>query len=244
MTRTHSTLRRPLPRSPGACARRTFARAFTAIEVLIAMTIMFIGAAAVMTMQKTAIQGDLDARKADVASAIAHTWVERIRHWSMRWTQPTASNLTSNLSSVPGLGHIDGGWFRPSDEMLGNLAQPGTVETMSYGFDILGRDLAQADIAANVQFCAEARITTLVPTTIVAAVPPLPGTVTSGIYRVDVRVVWPRGIATVPNATVSGSLKDWPCTLPSKTFPDYPLFDYTLYRAISVTTAIVENPAE
>jgi type II secretory pathway pseudopilin PulG len=210
-------------------APRNRARGFTAVEVLIAMSVMFIGAAAVMTMQKTSIQGNLDARKADVASSIARAWVERIRHESMRWTQPSASSSTSNLVGVPGLSkHLDAGWFRPSDDMLANQTPPGPVETMSYGFDILGRDLALGDIAANAQFCVEARITTLL----------------SPLYRVDVRVVWPRGIQTVPNAAASGALaaNNWPCFPATVTFPD-PL-DYTLFHAINVSTAISENAAE
>ena len=49
-----------------------------------AMTVMAIGGAAVMTMQKTSVTGNLDARKADVANSIARTWVERLQRDSMR----------------------------------------------------------------------------------------------------------------------------------------------------------------
>lgn len=219
-------------------ASRSRARGFTAIEVLIAMGVMFIGAAAIMSMQKTSIQGNLDARKADVASSIARAWVERIRHESMRWTQPSAASAASNLAGVPGLSkHLDAGWFRPSDDMLAGQTSPGPVETMSYAFDILGRDLALGDIAANAQFCVEARITTL-------ASQPIDGGTLGTLYRVDVRVVWPRGIVTVPNAATAGVLAadNWPCFPATVTFPD-PL-DYTLFHAINVSTAISENAAE
>jgi prepilin-type N-terminal cleavage/methylation domain-containing protein len=222
------------------------ARGFTAIEVLIAMTIMFIGTAAVMTMQKTSIQGNLDARKADVASSIARTWVERIRHESMRWTQPSASQATSNLSNVPGLNnHLDGKWFRPTDDMIaGQGANPGTVETMSYAFDILGRDLAQADITStNVQFVAEARITPLLSQAT------SDGGTLGLLYRIDVRVVWPRGIQTVPNAATAGILATdgWSFTSAATIFVDPAGLggvDYTLFHAINVTTAITESAAE
>ncbi len=203
------------------------------------MAIMFMGAAAVMTMQKTSIQANLDARKADVASSIARTWVERIRHESMRWTQPTSTNATSNLSGVPGLAsHIGGGWFRPTEDMIAHQTPAGSVETMSYGFDILGRDLAVADIPPNppyegAAFCVEAQLTELIP---------------NYAYRVDVRVVWPRGIATVPNAAgttpLASNNNNWPCVDAAHTFPPYATFDYSLFRAVNVTTAITENPAE
>ncbi len=235
----------PLRRVPGRRlhfgARRE--RGFTALEVLISMGIMFMGAAAVMTMQKTSIQANLDARKADVASSIARTWVERIRRESMRWTQPTSTNPTSNLAGVPGLAsHIvaggAGGWFRPTEDMIAHQGPAGTVETMSYAFDILGRDLAAGDISTapnnlNIAFCVEAQLTELLP---------------NYAYRVDVRVVWPRGIATVPNAVgttpLSSNGNNWPCTDAVHTFPPYATFDYTLFRAVNVTTAITENPAE
>jgi|GEM_PF-581866 type II secretory pathway pseudopilin PulG len=209
-------------------------RGFTALEVLISMAIMFMGAAAVMTMQKTSIQANLDARKADVAGSIARTWVERIRHESVRWTQPTSTNPTSNLSGVPGLAsHIGGGWFRPTQDMIASQTPAGSVETMSYGFDILGRDLAAADIPTNAAFCVEVQLTELLP---------------NYAYRVDVRVVWPREIVSVPNAAgatpLSSNGNNWPCVDAVHTFPPYATFDYTLFRAVNVTTAITENPAQ
>lgn len=233
----------PAHRLRGGRSRARRERGFTALEVLISMAIMFMGAAAVMTMQKTSIQANLDARKADVAGSIARTWVERIRRESMRWTQPTSTNPASNLASVPGLSsHIvaggPGGWFRPTEDMIAHQTPAGTVETMSYAFDILGRDLAMGDITtpssgANIAFCVEAQLTELI---------------SNYAYRVDVRVVWPRQIASVPNATgatpLSSNNNYWPCTDAVHTFPPYATFDYSLFRAVNVTTAITENPAE
>ena len=66
----------------------TTARGYTAIEVLMAMTVMAIGGAAVITMQKTSVTANLDARRADVANSIARTWVERLRRDGMAWTSP------------------------------------------------------------------------------------------------------------------------------------------------------------
>lgn len=197
---------------------------------MIAMTVMFIGAAGVMTMQKTSVQGNLDARKADVASSIGRAWVERIRHESMRWTQPSAASSVSNLAGVPGIAkHLDAGWFRPNDDMLAGQSPPGPVETMSYAFDILGRDLAAADIAANAEFCVEAQISTLSP---------------NALYRVDVRVVWIRGIGTVPSGQTSNVLAgyNWPCSPATVTFPAS--LDYTIFQAINMSTAIAESAAQ
>src|SRR5271165_2005192 len=71
-------------------------RGYTAVEVLMAMTVMTIGAAAVMSMQKASVQGNLDARETDVANSIARMWVERLQRDAMQWTQPNNQNPTLN----------------------------------------------------------------------------------------------------------------------------------------------------
>ncbi len=190
---------------------RTKARGFTAIEVLIAMTIMAIGAAAVMSMQKASIQGNLDARKTDVANAIAHTWVERLRRDAMQWTtQSTAANAGANtFANAKLLQNLNSGWFFPNAYMGAN------PETMSYGFDILGRDLPIGSVPAA-DFCVNVRLTTL--------------TTDNLLIRADVRVLWPRGINTAPVgfcAVIDAGLEAGT--------------DSTTYHAIYVTTAVGEN---
>lgn len=121
----------PLPRPASTAARA--ARGYTAIEVLMAMTVMAIGGAAVITMQKTSVTGNLDARKADVANAIARTWVERLQRDAMAWTLPgpdgAGSNLATNALIVGNILKSPGQWFLP-DQEIGAGTSP--------GFDILG----------------------------------------------------------------------------------------------------------
>ncbi len=150
-----------------------------------AMTVMTIGAAAVMSMQKASIQGNLDAHKADMASAIARMWVDRLQRDAMQWTLPNGDNPTLNnfpnalLLSSPTYGQ----WGLPKWYMG---ASP---ETMSYAFDILGRDLPTADVTNNTVFCVNYRLQWLVP----QALPLEPG-----LIRADVRVLWPVGIRNTP----------------------------------------------
>jgi prepilin-type N-terminal cleavage/methylation domain-containing protein len=66
--------------------RRLAARGYTMIEILVSMTLLAIGAAGVMAMQKAAVQGHQDARQMDVANAIAREWMERLRRDAMMWT--------------------------------------------------------------------------------------------------------------------------------------------------------------
>jgi prepilin-type N-terminal cleavage/methylation domain-containing protein len=214
---------RPSPRPS-----RSPARGYTAIEVLMAMTVMAIGGAAVITMQKTSVTGNLDARKADVANAIARTWVERLQRDAMAWTMPGPAGSTSNFANAKILANIagTGGWFLPNQEV-------GSVpETMSPGFDILGRDLPPTQLA-NADFCVNVRLTWLTQT----ALPP-----GGDLIRADVRVIWPVGIinsdpgfcnqatATLddPNLDKNGSV--------DPNAPSAPLF-----HALYLTTSIKEN---
>ena len=127
-------------------------RGYTAIEVLLAMTVLLIGSAGVMTMQKVAVQSNLDARKLDIANSIMHDWMERLTADSMQWTLPS-NNVTGapNLVNTKWLSQPWTFWFLP--------ALPGgypAAEGNSPAFDILGRDLDAAD-AANAVFCTHLR---------------------------------------------------------------------------------------
>jgi type IV pilus assembly protein PilV len=178
-----------------------------------AMTVMAIGAAGVITMQKTTILGNLDARKGDIASSISRTWVERLERDSMQWTLPSPTNPTNNMTNAKLLsGHVTGKWFLPTDYMG---ASP---ETMSPAFDILGRDLAVADMG-NAVFCANVRLTYLSADQL--------------LIRADVRVLWARGIS---NAPPTGGFCN--AAVGTQDIPD-PL----TYHSIFATTSIMENAA-
>lgn len=55
-----------------ASSRPRTGRGYTAIEVMLAITVLMIGSAGVMSMQKASIQGNFDARRLDLANSIAH----------------------------------------------------------------------------------------------------------------------------------------------------------------------------
>ncbi len=204
-------------------------RGYTAIEVLMAMTVMAIGGAAVITMQKTSVTGNLDARRADVANAIARTWVERLQRDAMSWTQPGAAGSGNNLANARILNNIvmsEGAWFLPTQEMGGN------PETMSPGFDILGRDLPQGELAAA-DFCVNVRLTWLTQT-------PLPPG--GDLIRADVRVLWPIGIInSMPGfcndqVAVLADPNKGPAIVDPNADPNTPVF-----HALYLTTSIREN---
>jgi hypothetical protein len=196
--------------------------------VLIAMTVMAIGAAAVMTMQKASIQGNLDARRLDVANGIARMWVERLEADATAWTQPNANapsvtNLSTHNGALiaDGIGSNATNWFLPADYM--NNTPP-----ESYMFDILGRDLAAADSASAI-YCVAVRMTPLVPGAIAAA---------PALVRADVRVLWLRDLGSNPSGGTAfcAAGGDAVSSLPTQPDP-------AVYHALYVTTALKGNPA-
>jgi prepilin-type N-terminal cleavage/methylation domain-containing protein len=214
----------------GSRRRRAPDAGYTAVEVLMAMTVMAIGAAAVISMQKATMQGDMDARMTDLANSIARTWIERLQKDSMQWTLPSSANPTGNNFANAQLlsNHVSGAWFLPTDYM-------GTApESWSPGFDILGRDVAQTDLKTKAMFCANVRLTWLVQQSL-----PLE----PGLIRADVRVLWPRGLY---NSPVGGSGAGF-CTdaVAAQANPDtYSLGQQPQYHAIYLTTTIKENPSQ
>jgi type II secretory pathway pseudopilin PulG len=204
---------------------RGAAAGYTAVEVLIAMTIMTIGAAAVMSMQKASIQGILDARKNDVASAIARMWVERVERDAMQWTLPSASNPTGNTLSTATqlLVNLDNGWSLPP-----------AVPPMSYAYDVLGRDLTVAN-AGSAVFCVNMRLKTLVSGTAIQG-----GAIVPQLIRADVRVVWLRGLGTNPNGPFCSTAN---VDMTANDLNETARTGGPAYHALYLTTAVRENTA-
>src|SRR5580658_5036861 len=95
---------------------RSTRRGYTAVEVLLAMTVLLIGSAGVMSMQKSSIQSNLDARKLDIANSIAHDWLERLTADATQWTLPATNvNGVNNFGNTKWLSAAPfGTWFLPA----------------------------------------------------------------------------------------------------------------------------------
>jgi prepilin-type N-terminal cleavage/methylation domain-containing protein len=198
---------------------RSTRRGYTAVEVMLAMTVLLIGSAGVMTMQKASIQSNLDARKLDIANSIAHDWLERLSADATQWTLPAIpTNLTNNIGNTTWLRFYNTGWFLP--------AIPGgypAAEGNSPAFDILGRDLAAAD-APNAVFCTHVKLDQIAQDAL--ALPLL--------LRATVIVFWKKQLVT-SSATPGGN-----CTSASNSFD--PALDESnnpgTWHIIYATTAI------
>lgn len=214
----------PLPAPIRPRRRRTPWRGYTAIEVLIAMTVMAIGAGAVMTMQKASIQGNLDARKLDVATSIARMWQERLQADATLWTEPNTYNTANNVVNAALINHglaQQGQWFVPSDYIS---RSPGPE---SHAFDILGRDLPAAQLSSAV-FCVAVSITPLVA----------PQGTAPQLLRADVRVMWLRGLGDNPT---QASFCPAQGTVGTASDVTTPIPNPNVYHSLYATTALREN---
>lgn len=159
-------------------------RGYTATEVLVSLSIVLIGAAGVISMQRATIQGNIDARRMDMANAIARQWIERLRTDAALWTLPSARDPNSNFANAVLLQKAtlnDGLWYRPSQRLA-------AAPNWSPGMDALGADVAVTELAddnnAYALFCTHVRLTWLIQ---------------NELMRADVRVFWPRGLGTPPD---------------------------------------------
>jgi type II secretory pathway pseudopilin PulG len=169
-------------------SKRIAARAFTAIEVMLSLTLLGIGTAGVIAMQTTAIDGNYDARRLDVANGVLREWTERLRRDGMMWTLPNARNpLTTSdnrVSAAPLLAIVDpdptnASWRLP-------IAREGDPIPLMPQFDLLGRDVTVA--GTPVVFCTQVRLSWLD---------------NGNLIRTDVRVFWPRGTGAMTDCTAN-----------------------------------------
>jgi len=129
-------------------------RGTTVVEVMMALSMLAIGASGIIAMQKLTIVSNRDAKNLEVANEIARTWVERLRGDAMVWNFPSGLNESSDIADTVWLnGNIAApgaaDWFRPVNQSVG-----------IYGVhDALGRDDPTAVAAPNGPFCVNLRLT-------------------------------------------------------------------------------------
>ena len=162
---------------------RSHKRGYTAVEVMMSMTLLLIGSVGVMSMQQAAVQGNADARELDVASSIARAWLERAQRDATLWTPSTVAIVPpSNLSSALVVNeNITGQWFVPKSRLAATGAQN---DVESAGFDVLGQDVDSLT-STGLRYCVNLRVTPL--------------TTDQTLLRVEARVFWPRNLTTAPD---------------------------------------------
>ena len=152
-------------------------RGFTAVEVLSAMTLLAIGAAGVIGMQRVTIQGTEDARRLDIGNNLANEWCSRLQRDTAQWTTPNAGALdTININLTQ--------YIKDVTICAGGFCNPPTVLAMTGSFDMFGRDVAVA--SANTVYCAQYHLQWIASPGIAAPFNP------AALMLAEVRVFWSR----------------------------------------------------
>ncbi len=107
---------------------------------MLAIGVLTISTAGVMTMQKASVLGNLDARKLDVASSIAQTWLDRLATDASDWN--TQTPLATATTLVLGTLYANAGTYVTPTPSAG---------PWSAAFDIMGRDVTVGD--SSTVFC-------------------------------------------------------------------------------------------
>ena len=166
---------------------RGHARGYTAVEVLMAMTLFAIGAAGVIGMQRATIQGGEDARRFDMATNIANEWLARLQRDANYWTQPNAqSPNTIDINQTRWIQDVD----RAACANFCTIPMPAApANGLSPAFDSFGRDLPSGTTEAV--YCVQYRLRWIASPGTGPTYPAASLRVT-GLMRAEVRVYWAR----------------------------------------------------
>jgi prepilin-type N-terminal cleavage/methylation domain-containing protein len=160
-------------------------RGYTAVELLMAISIFGIGVAGIISMEKVTSVSNAHAKNLSIATHIAESWLDMLATDASTWNAPgTGSGLIGNtlwLKNVTSNANATTSWFLPAYS-----------STLLFGpaFDALGDPINPAG-AANIAFCSHLRLSWLYQ--------PQP-TTGNGLIRAEVRVFWLKDGQSFPQA--------------------------------------------
>jgi len=194
------------------------ARGYTAVEVMMALGLLAVGAAGIIAIERGALVGSAQSRDVDVANQVAMVWIERLRTDATTWTRngwdldASADAGGTVIGTLQGTRYLmedpttsfidrgrstsDLGWFLPNQGI-------GLTPPQSPAFDAFGRDLdylsspAPSPTQPEVHFCTHARIECLTGIDPDSGVGNDPARCV--LLRVQVRVFWPKVNNGLPN---------------------------------------------
>lgn len=220
-------------RSAPTRSLRARSAGYTAVEVLIALTLFAVGTAGVLSLQRASIVGSADARRSDVAAAVGSEWLERLRQDSLAWNLPNAANpgAPSNHSTatrylsvvVDGpTGTSDAGaaspWITPN--VPGTAADNERLGSPAY--DVVGRPLIASDVGEFGIYCMQYRLQWV-------SYDDSGPLVIGGMMRAEVRVLY---LASGDRLLCTAIVGD----------PAVPAGFPVGYKSINMTTTLRQNP--
>lgn len=161
---------------------------YTLIEVMMALTVLAIGAGGIYSLQFIAITGNKDANDLTAAANLGRSWVDAIKSDAQQWTEfgPAPPSNLGNSTLLAPLVAAGGAWANLDAAPFSTALTPQRT------------DGAQD---ASGTFCTEARARPPLPP-IVGVVPPVNG------FEVTVRVWWRKSEGAIPDCAVSPANND------------------------------------
>ncbi len=170
-------------------------RGYTAVELMMAISIFGIGVAGIISMEKVTSVSNQHAKNLAIATHIAESWLDTLSTDAVGWNHPRTGDAT-NLSDLA----TDTVWLQsvlPNADAAANWFLPVYSAARSFGpaFNALGDPVNPA--TGPVAFCSHLRLSWLYQ-------PTRDG---NGLIRAEVRVFWLRdGRAFAQNMCVAGSV--------------------------------------
>jgi len=161
---------------------RSRQRGYTAVELMMAISIFGIGVAGIISMEKVTSVSNQHAKNLAIATHIAESWLDMLATDAVAWNHPSPGNPVPDLNTdTVWLKNVvtnanASSWFLPAYN-AGFAFGP--------GFDALGNPVNTTTSLAGVQFCTHLRLSWLYP-------PPLTSDAGNGLIRAEVRVFWLR----------------------------------------------------
>ena len=151
-------------------------RGYTAVELLMAISIFGIGVSGIIAMEKVTSVSNAHAKNLAIATHIAESWLDALALEGTTWTSPGAPGATGLIGNTTWLSNVTANANTPNNWILPNFSN-----TYAFGpsFDALGDPINPAS-TTPVAFCSHLRLSWLYQ----------PSSTGNGLIRAEVRVFW------------------------------------------------------
>jgi prepilin-type N-terminal cleavage/methylation domain-containing protein len=177
--------------------RKLAQRGYTAVELMMAISVFGIGVAGIISMEKVTSVANQHAKNLAIATHIAQSWLDTLSTDAVMWNHPRAGDATVNtdlgqttwLQFVTTKADTSANWFFP----------PYAAGPIAFGpaFDALGNPVDPVANPGAIAFCSHLRLSWLY----------VPDSNGNGLIRAEVRVFWLRdGQAFAANMCSAGTV--------------------------------------
>lgn len=203
-----------------AVLRRSLARGYTIVELIMSLSVLAIGVSGVIAMQKVTVSTNRNAKDLAIATRIAEAWADQLATDASVWTMDQGGNSTRPQTT----------WLKLADpNQTVDWFIPAYSAATAFGpaFGPLGASVNPSTAPADAHFCAHLRFAFLHSETT-----PTGG---NGSIRAQVRVFWLRddAAADLPTSAL-GNL----CSVDATTFAT----NIGAFQVVYLTTAVRQTP--